>query len=78
MLGRIERDARDEPDADTVRRCLEAIDALERRINSTRFPADLLKDAYALRVAVDLVRERLAAPDSKVIEALRPSSAATG
>ncbi len=77
MLGRIERDARDQPDAETIRRCLAAVDALERRINTTRFPAEQLREVYALRVSVDLVRERLAAPDAKVIEALRRNDAAT-
>ena len=57
--------------ADQVRRSVAALDELEGRVSKARFPADQIKDLYALRQAIDMVRERLAAPHAKAIVALR-------
>ena len=70
-LGQIEHEFMAEPHADQVRRSVAALDELEGRVSKARFPADQIKDLYALRQAIDMVRERLAAPHAKAIVALR-------
>jgi TRAP transporter TAXI family solute receptor len=72
LLARIEREVLAGPSSETVRQSLAALDALEQQLGSARFPADQLKEAYALRLSIDLVRERLASPGAKVLAPLRP------
>jgi TRAP transporter TAXI family solute receptor len=71
LLARIEREVLAAPSADAIRQSLAALDALEQQLNTVRVPAAQLKDAYALRLSIDLVRERLASPGAKVLAPLR-------
>jgi len=50
---------------------LARLDTIEAEINAARLPKWFVEQAYLLRAAIDLVRERLGTPDAKAIPGFR-------
>ena len=70
-LGALESELSGSPDPARVGDYLSRLDAIEGEINSARLPKWFGEEAYLLRAAIDLVRERLGKPDAKAIPGFR-------
>ncbi len=70
-LGELEDDIGESPVPEKIREHLARLDELEARLNEAAFPSAAAGQVYALRAAIDLVRERLGRPGAKAMPPLR-------
>jgi len=70
-LGEVEGSLSATPDPARVDDCLERLDTLEAEIGAAHLPKWFAEQAYLLRAAIDLVRERLGKPNAKAIPGFR-------
>ena len=71
QLGAVESELSGTPDPARVGDYLTRLDTIEAEINAARLPKWFGEQAYLLRAAIDLVRERLGTPDAKAIPGFR-------
>ncbi len=71
MLGAVESELSGAPDPSRVDNYLARLDAIEAEVNAAQLPKWFGEQAYLLRAAIDLVRERLGTPDAKAIPGFR-------
>jgi hypothetical protein len=70
-LGEFESELSGKPDRAKVAEYLARLDAIEAEINDAHVPKWFSEQAYLLRAAIDLVRERLGEPNAKAIPGFR-------
>ncbi len=70
-LGAVESEVSGTPDPARIGEYLARLDTLEAEINAAQLPKWFGEEAYLLRAAIDLVRERLGTPDAKAIPGFR-------
>lgn len=71
-LGEVERELTDHPDPARVDAHLARLDGIEQEVTAAHVPKWFADEAYLLRAAIDLVRERLGRPSAKTIAGFRP------
>jgi len=70
-LGEVESELAGTPNPARVEEYLARLDVIETEINAAQVPKWFAEEAYLLRAAIDLVRERLGKPGSKTIRGFR-------
>lgn len=70
-LGELEDEIGDSPSPERIAGFLPRLDELEAQLNEAAFPGSAAGQVYALRAAIDLVRERLGRPGAKAMPPLR-------
>lgn len=70
-LRTLERDVAATPDPALVADYIARLDRIEAEVIECKLPAWFVQETYALRAAIDLVRERLGRPGTKAIPRLR-------
>jgi TRAP transporter TAXI family solute receptor len=71
QLGEFESELSENPDPAKADEYLARLDAIEAEISGAQVPKWFAEQAYLLRAAIDLVRERLGTPDAKAISGFR-------
>ena len=71
QLGAVESELSRASDPARIGDYLARLDTIEAEINAARLPKWFGEQAYLLRAAIDLVRERLGTPDAKAIPGFR-------
>jgi hypothetical protein len=71
QLGAVESELSGTPDPARIGDFLAQLDSIEAEISAARLPKWFGEQAYLLRAAIDLVRERLGTPDAKAIPGFR-------